>query len=131
MFVLFYSGVFGGNDRRAGLACGHTLAVNFVRYVTVVPNISHSVSAVINNVSRQLAHGTTTRFSFFLTIPAVFNTAYLRICGLVDRNNNSLLARNGGLMALLLNSIMTFVITVLTVGFFVGCIAGCNFTTFN
>lgn len=129
VFVLFYSGVFSGKDRSAILARGGTFGVNLFRYVTVVPKMSHSVTAVIKNVTRGLAHGSTTRFSFFLTIPAVFTTANCGILGLFLSNNARVLI--GGVPTLVVNGIITFIITLLTVGFFVDFIAGCNFGTFN
>ncbi len=116
----------GGLDR---IAFALTTCVNLFRVLTTTfPKADHSNTAVVNTLVLNMSHITTSRFAFILTVPTVLNTDLFRFGSFL---RTSVGVRGGRVTMLIVNILITFTISILTVGFLLDFVEGRSFGTFN
>ena len=100
------------NNRRAFvIGCGQVLAVIF-------PGLSRSAATIITGMAQKLTRNEAAEFSFFLAVPTMF-AASVKIFFDTYRHHPEVLDKSN-LTTLLLGSVVSFIVALLAIKFFIG-----------
>ena len=107
---------------------GTAFAVGVIQCLAMIPGVSRSGATILGAVSLGVERRTAAEFSFFLAIPAMLGASGLEVW-----SHRHALAQTGGVgpLAILLGSVVAFVVALLVVRWFVTLVGRHGFAPFG
>ncbi|TZG24445.1 undecaprenyl-diphosphate phosphatase [Sphingomonas montanisoli] len=107
------------------LSASRALGVGFCQLLSLIPGVSRSGATIMGGLAIGIDRKTATEFSFFLAIPTMFGAAAL------DLFKNRDLISAGDMMAIVVGTIVSFLVAIIVVKWLVEFVGRHGFTIFG
>lgn len=132
IILLFIDKLFQSNtiEEDENISLKQALIIGFWQCLAMIPGTSRSAASIIGGMQQKLTRNLAAEFSFYLAVPTMAAaTGYKLLKAYMD--SPELLQNNDNLLALLVGSMVAFVVAMLAIKFFIGFLQRNGFKLFG
>lgn len=106
------------------------IKIGFFQCIAMIPGVSRSMASIVGGMTTKLNRQNAAEFSFFLAVPTMAAAAGYTLFKIInDPNGAAMLTEN--LNSLIIGNIVSFIVAILAIKFFIGFITKYGFKVFG
>ena len=126
IFLLFVDQWFDHpENEKTEMTFKKALIIGFFQIISVIPGVSRSAATIVGGMTQKLSRKHAAEFSFFLAVPTMFAASALKLV------HNYKLIGGENLKLLLLGNVISFVVALLAIRFFINFLTHYGFRLFG
>lgn len=131
VFMLFCDRLFNKGSEATELTYKRALIIGLVQCISMIPGVSRSMATIVGGMSQKLTRKAAAEFSFFLAVPTMFGATCLETYKMLKHGSGSLLTQGDNLMILIVGSVVSFIVAILAIKFFINYVTKYGFAAFG
>ena len=131
VFMLFCDRIFGSGSPSTELTYRRALVIGLVQCISMIPGVSRSMATIVGGMSQKLTRKAAAEFSFFLAVPTMFGATCLEGYKLISHGEGNVLLEGNNLSMLVLGSVVSFVVAIAAIKFFISYVTRYGFVAFG
>lgn len=131
VFMLFCDRLFNKGSEDTPMTLKRAFVVGLFQCISMIPGVSRSMATIVGGMSQKLTRKAAAEFSFFLAVPTMFGATCLETFKLITHGEGNILTEGNNLSMLILGSIVSFIIAILAIKFFINYVAKYGFVAFG
>jgi len=126
VFLLFVDNWFDRpENENTRITFKKALIIGFFQIISIIPGVSRSAATIVGGMTQKLSRKHAAEFSFFLAVPTMFAASALKLV------HNYKLIGGENLKLLLLGNVISFVVALLAIRFFISFLTRYGFRLFG
>lgn len=131
VFMLFCDRIFGSGSPSTELTYRRAFVIGLVQCISMIPGVSRSMATIVGGMSQKLTRKAAAEFSFFLAVPTMFGATCLEGYKLISHGEGNVLLEGNNLSMLVLGSVVSFVVAIAAIKFFISYVTRYGFVAFG
>ena len=131
VFMLFCDRIFNHGSESTPLTFKRAFVIGLVQCISMIPGVSRSMATIVGGMSQRLTRKAAAEFSVFLAVPAMFGATCLETYKLIAHGEGNILMEGNNLCLLALGSIVSFLVAIAAIKFFISYVAKYGFVAFG
>ncbi|EJW98332.1 undecaprenyl-diphosphatase UppP [gut metagenome] len=131
VFMLFCDRLFNKGSEDTPMTLKRAFVVGLFQCISMIPGVSRSMATIVGGMSQKLTRKAAAEFSFFLAVPTMFGATCLETFKLITHGEGNILTEGNNLSMLILGSIVSFIVAILAIKFFINYVAKYGFVAFG
>lgn len=131
VFMLFCDRIFSGGSPSTELTYRRAFVIGLVQCISMIPGVSRSMATIVGGMSQKLTRKAAAEFSFFLAVPTMFGATCLEGYKLISHGEGNVLLEGNNLSMLVLGSVVSFVVAIAAIKFFISYVTRYGFVAFG
>lgn len=131
VFMLFCDRLFNKGSEDTPMTLKRAFIVGLFQCISMIPGVSRSMATIVGGMSQKLTRKAAAEFSFFLAVPTMFGATCLETFKLITHGEGNILTEGNNLSMLILGSIVSFIVAILAIKFFINYVAKYGFVAFG
>lgn len=131
VFMLFCDRIFNHGTESTPLTYKRAFIIGIIQCISMIPGVSRSMATIVGGMSQKLTRKAAAEFSFFLAVPTMMGATCLELFKMIRDNGNNTLLEGNNLSMLLVGSVVSFVVAVAAIKFFINYVAKYGFRAFG
>ncbi len=131
IFMLFIDRMFGNGAATTPLTYRRSFVIGLFQCLAMVPGVSRSMATIVGGMAQKLTRKDAAEFSFFLAVPTMFGATCLELYKMLKDGESAILFEGNNLTMLLLGCLVSFIVAILAIRFFIGFLTRHGFAAFG
>ena len=129
IFMLFCDNIFNKGKEENGVTPKRAFLIGLFQCLSVIPGMSRSMSTIVGGMANKLTRKKAAEFSFFLAVPTMAGATILDVHDMMNENVDW--ATNNNLFLLGIGCVVSFVVAIFAMKWFVNVLAKYGFKAFG
>lgn len=131
IFMLFCDRIFNHGSEDTPLTYKRAFIIGIIQCISMIPGVSRSMATIVGGMSQKLTRKAAAEFSFFLAVPTMMGATCLELIKMIKSGDNNILLEGNNLSMLLIGSIVSFIVAVAAIKFFINYVTKYGFRAFG
>ena len=131
VFMLFCDRIFNKGSEETPLNYKRAFIIGIIQCISMIPGVSRSMATIVGGMSQKLTRRNAAEFSFFLAVPTMFGASVLELYKMIKDGSGNILAEGNNIQILLTGSIVSFIVAIAAIKFFINYVSKYGFKAFG
>lgn len=131
VFMLFCDRIFCHGSEQTPLTYRRAFIIGIIQCISMIPGVSRSMATIVGGMSQQLTRKAAAEFSFFLAVPTMMGATCLEVYKMISHGGGNLLLEGNNLLMLMVGSVVSFIVAIAAIRFFISYVARYGFRAFG
>jgi undecaprenyl-diphosphatase len=130
ILMLFIDKWFAKTTENQEISYPRAWKIGLVQCISMIPGVSRSMATIVGGMATKLSRKNAAEFSFFLAVPTMFAASAYKLLKLFQEPNGLALIKDN-LSILLLGNVVSFLVAMLAIKFFISFLTKYGFKAFG